>query len=175
MNDIVFFKKDFSYTTEISTADGSIAEMDLDTGSPITIISIPILLQITKEPLFSLRNRITDFLASYHSLDFGVYGSQATKVRHSFIPYIIKELNIGGMEIPYFMFWLDISNYKDRTIPVTSTLFGFDYIRQGEKTFDPKDNFHIKFPKKYKLDTFEINYALSSFDTNILAIDKLIV
>ena len=34
---------------------------------------------------------------------------------------------------------------------------------------------NIKFPKKYKLDTFEINYALSSFDINILAIDKLIV
>ena len=54
--DLIFHKTEYEYYTNIDI-DGDDSRMILDTGSPVTTISIPSLLQITGEPMFAFRKK----------------------------------------------------------------------------------------------------------------------
>lgn len=173
MNSLLFKKKPFSYETAISLKKYELPDsfMKLDTGSPITIISIPVLLQITGESLVALRNKISGFFKEHSALSFGSYGFQVTNLSYSFIPYIVKDIDIGGSKWEYFMFWVDITNYMSKDIKVTSTLFGFDYFSQGTKSFDAKDNLIINYDKGLHFDTYDLGYALTETEQIIDCIE----
>ena len=173
MTELVFTKSEYSFQTGIPTDDDEIV-VYLDTGSPITTISIPSLLQITGEPISVFRNKVHSFLGKYDALSFGVYGSQMSDIRCDFIPYLIKDIRFGETDIPYFLFWVDVTHVDSKKIIPTSTLFGFDYIRQGIKTFDPEDNFHIAF-ETICADLFSVDYALSNINEEISEIRSLVL
>lgn len=172
MIELIFEKADFCYQSVIDLG-GDEAYIELDTGSPITTISIPNLLQITGESLFAFRKKSERFLAKYKGLSLGVYGTQVNEVRHEFIPYLIRNIKIGNVTLPYFMFWVDITNINSSKIVPTSILFGFDYIGQGTKSFDGDDNFHIVF-NEIKADTFGVQYVMSNINDQINEIDSLL-
>ena len=160
MEELIFRKMPSSYEIDIELGEAK-SRVKLDTGSPITTISIPNLLHITAEPIFAFRKKLESFLAEHEPLSFGVYGSQMSEVSHDFIPYVVSDVKIGSLKFPHFMFWVDITYYKEKKIIPTSILFGFDYIRQGRKFFDTEDNFHIVFEHLYA-DTLSVEYALSN-------------
>ena len=173
MMEIVFSKSEFSYRTQIDL-HGDVATMELDTGSPITTISIPNLLQITGESFFSFQKKADLFRVEHRSLFLGVYGSEMNEVMHEFLPYLVKDVGIDNTSFPFFLFWVDITHIKSSDIVPTSILFGFDYIRQGEKWFDDEDNFHIAFDG-IKADTFSVKYALSNLNEEVNNIEKLLI
>ncbi len=172
MIELVFSKSDYCYQTSIDLG-GDAATMELDTGSPITTISIPNLIQITGEPLFAFRNKANAFMQEHKPLSLGVYGSQVTSVTHNFLPYLVKQLIIDTVRFPYFLFWVDVTNLNSKELLPTSILFGYDYIRQGKKRFDENDDFHIVFDK-ISADTFSVEYALSNINERVNEISKLI-
>lgn len=173
MIELVFEKTEFCYQTTIDLG-GDDAIMELDSGSPITTISIPNLLQITGESMFAFRNKAETFQNLHTPLSLGVYGSQIHSVKHSFIPYLVKSITIGKVTFDYFMFWVDITHLDSKDILPTSILFGYDYIKQGRKHFDQDDNFHIIFDC-IKADTFSVEYALSNINDQINEISKLVI
>ena len=103
MIELVFTKTEYCYQSLIDLG-GDDALIELDTGSPISTISIPNLLQITGESLLSFRKKVNTFTGSNNPLSLGVYGSQMNSVKHDFIPYLIKKLKIGETKFPYFLF-----------------------------------------------------------------------
>ena len=125
MIELVFTKTDFCYQTSIDLGDDT-APMELDTGSPITTISIPNLLQITGESLFAFKKKTSLFLETHKPLSLGVYGSQVNAVTHDFLPYLLKKLKIGGTAFSWFLFWADITNLHSKDMIPTPILFGFD-------------------------------------------------
>ena len=171
MISLEFKKKISSYSATIGIGALVNPDIELDTGSPITIISIPVLLKITNERLDEFRKKVSLFLANHTPLEFGAYGSQDNDIRRKFIPYIVNNIKISDCIIPYFMFWVDITKYKNDDIKFTSILFGFDYISQGNKFFDNDDNFHIEF-NRICLDTQKIGYALSNTSKGICKIEE---
>lgn len=173
MIELIFEKAAFCYQTSIDLGEDD-AVIELDTGSPISTISIPNLLQITGETLLSFRKKVASFSEIHKPLSLGVYGSQMNSVSHDFLPYLIKDLRIGGSEFPYFLFWVDITNLHNKEILPTSILFGYDYIKQGKKWFDENDDFHISF-NKITADTFSVEYALSNINEHINEIRSLII
>ena len=169
----LIFKKDVSeYNINILIPDNDNIIMSLDTGSPITILCIKHLLQITEEPLSVLLNKIEDALNKNCYIGFGVYGSQEHGIGRKFIPYLLKDIKIGSNKINFFLVWLDITNYNNET-EVTSALFGFDYIKQGKKWFDEEDNFHIKFDKNFRLDILGLDGALCNYSDKILSLNEI--
>ena len=172
MIELVFRKTDNCYQTFVDIGDDE-AAMELDTGSPITTISIPNLLQITGELLFAFRRKVDAFKKEHTPLSLGVYGSQMNEVRHSFLPYLVKDIRISGTEIPFFLFWVDIAFLDSKEILPTSILFGFDYINQGKKWFDESDNFHISFDG-IRADTLSVEYAMSNINDEVNEISKLV-
>ncbi len=172
MTDIVFEKKRSGYISTLKMSRDRSSVIVLDTGSPITVISIPDILALTKESISTFRIKVEDFIDRYGTLDYGVYGSQMTNVIHSFIPYVVKEIVIGEVEIPRFMFWVDVTFYNKPLIEPTSILFGYDYVFLGQKHFDKEDNFHISIENMVP-DTKTIGYALSNIDEEIREISSL--
>lgn len=172
MKELLFRKTEFCYRTTIDLG-GDESYIELDTGSPITTISIPNLLQITGESLSAFRHKVTSFLTMYSPLSLGVYGSQINDVKHEFLPYLVKDIQIDETLFPYFLFWVDITPINSSKITPTSILLGFDYIRQGDKRFDEDDNFHIRFGT-IKADFFSVKYAMSNVSENIYMIKELI-
>ena len=69
--EIIFSKSDHCYQTSIDLG-GDDALIELDTGSPISTISVPNLLQITGESLFSFRKKADAFTAVHKPLSLGV-------------------------------------------------------------------------------------------------------
>ena len=61
MKELVFRKSEFCYHTTIDLGYDT-AQIELDTGSPITTISIPNLLQITGESFVVFRKKVELFL-----------------------------------------------------------------------------------------------------------------
>ena len=120
MTELIFKKTVSGYASEIQISKYQSSIMQLDTGSPITVISIPDIVAITRGNLALLRLRIEDFITNYGTLDFGVYGSQITKVKHSFVPYVVKDIKIGDIMVPRFMFWIDVTFYNRLEIEPTS-------------------------------------------------------
>lgn len=172
MIELIFEKTDFGYQSKIDLGVDE-AVMELDTGSPITTISVPNLLQITGETIYAFRKKTEAFLNEHKPLLLGVYGSQMNEVRHRFLPYLVKDVHIGAEIFPYFLFWVDITHLNSQRIVPTSILFGFDYIRQGKKFFDDEDQFHIVF-EKVQADTFSVSYAMSNINDRVNEIGELI-
>ena len=166
MGELIFRKGETAYIAEIDVAGPKKPKIELDTGSPISVISIPVLLSITGESLFAFRTKADDFINKHGKLSIGVYGSEISNVKHSFVPYLIRDITIGGGRIPYFMFWVDITKLNTSEIVPTSTLMGFDSVSQGMKHFDDNDDFHIELDKLH-FDTLSIRYALSNIDDEI--------
>ena len=173
MIELVFRKNEYCYHSYINL-QGDDVVIELDTGSPITTISIPSLLQITGESLYAFQKKAEGFLAAYGSLSLGVYGSQMHDVSRQFLPYLVRNVTIGSATFPYFLFWVDITNINDKEIRPTSILFGFDYIRQGRKYFDENDDFHIVFDK-IQADMFSVRHALSNINESTNDIDRLLL
>lgn len=166
MGELIFKKGETAYIARIDVAGPNKPKIELDTGPPISVISIPVLLGITGESLFVFRKKADAFVSKHGKLSIGVYGSEITKVKHSFVPYLIKDITIGGGKIPYFMFWVDITKMNTSEIVPTSTLMGFDSISQGKKSFDENDDFHMKL-ENLRVDTLSIRYALSNISDEI--------
>ena len=166
MGELIFKRGETAYIAQIDIAGPNKPGIELDTGSPISVISIPVLLSITGESLFAFRKKADAFVNKHGKLSIGVYGSEVTKVKHSFVPYLIKDITIGGGKIPYFMFWVDITKMNTSEIVPTSTLMGFDTICQGKKSFDENDDFHMRL-ENLRVDTFPIRYALSNISDEI--------
>lgn len=171
--ELIFYRSEAGYSANID-ANGDYMSIMLDTGSPISMISIPSLLQITGESLFSFRKNAEMFLQKYKSLPFTVYGSQIYEVRYEFIPYLVKGIKIGEVKLPYFLFWVDITYMNSDKNAPTTILFGYDYIKQGKKSFDEYDNFHIFFDK-FDVNTFSVEYAMSNVNDNINEIKTLLM
>ena len=171
MIESVFYKSEFCYQTSIDLG-GDTAVMELDSGSPISTISVPNLLQITGESLFAFRKKVDLFTQTHKPISLGVYGSQVNEVSHDFLPYLVKSLRIDNALFPYFMFWVDITHLNSNNMLPTSILFGYDYIKQGQKHFDATDNFHIAFDS-IKADTFSVEYAISNINEQINEIHNL--
>ena len=162
MGELIFRKEETAYIAEINVAGPGKLKIELDTGSPISVISIPVLLSITGESLFAFRKKADDFINKHGKHSIGVYGSEITNVKHSFVPYILKNITIGGGKVPCFMFFGgDITKMNTSEIVPTSTLMGFDSISQGMKCFDDNDDFHIEMDKLH-FDTLSIRYVLSN-------------
>ena len=104
--------------------------MSLDTGSPISIICIQNLVKISGESRISLLHKIERAIASGNAVEFGVYGSQDHNTTRKFVPYLLNDVVIGGQIIKFFLIWVDVTNYIEQT-SITSTLFGFDYIKHN--------------------------------------------
>ncbi|MBR1628894.1 MAG: hypothetical protein IJ679_06465 [Lachnospiraceae bacterium] len=157
--EIIFYKRPTEYynALPIKGMPQIQKEIYLDTGSPITVISIPSLLQITGDSLSSFRLSVEGFLDKNHAIVFGGYDMKSNAYRYRLIPYIVNEVEIGATTMRPFMFWVNINNYKVEDAP---TLFGMDYFHQGKKWFDEKDNIHIAFDKGYTCDTGEVGAAL---------------
>ncbi len=172
MIEIVFYKSEFCYQTPIDLG-GDTAMIELDSGSPITTISVPNLLQITGESLYAFRKKVELFTHNHEPVSLGVYGSQVNEVSHDFLPYLVKDLKIGNAQFPFFMFWVDITHLNSKNMMPTSILFGYDYIKQGKKHFDEDDNFHIIFDS-IKADTFSVEYAMSNINEQINEIHSLV-
>ncbi len=170
--DLIFHKTEYEYYTNIDI-DGDDSRMILDTGSPVTTISIPSLLQITGEPMFAFRKKADAFMQNYETLSLGSYGSHKDD-KNDFIPYLVKDIRIGDIVFPYFMFWVDITYLNSKSPVPTPILFGYDYIKQGKKRFDDDDNFHIAFDE-IKADTFSVKYAMSNVCDGINEIKSLVV
>ena len=166
MGELIFKKGETAYIAQIDVAGPNKPKIELDTGSPISVISIPVLLSITGESLFAFRKKADAFVNNHGKLSIGVYGSEISKVKHSFVPYLIKDITIGGGKIPYFMFWVDITKMNTNEIVPTSTLMGFDTICQGKKSFDENDDFHMELGNLH-VDTLSIQYALSNISDEI--------
>ena len=173
MTELIFEKQPSGYEAPLRLTDNQKVVVHLDTGSPITIISIPDLLALTKENLSVFRIRVERFIEKHGKLNYGVYGSQITKVEHSFIPYVVKDIIIGETKVFRFLFWVDVTFYNKAIIEPTSILFGYDYIFSGEKSFDKNDNFRIKIDSVVP-DTKSIGYALSNLDDGIHEISMLL-
>lgn len=171
MIEFVFTKTDFCYQTSIDLGEDD-AVIELDTGSPITTVPIPSLLQITGESLFTLRKKVQAFLDVHKPLTLGVYGSQMNAAKYEFLPYLVKDVKIDDVPIPYFLFWVDVTHINSKEIVPTSMLFGFDYLRQGKKWFDENDDFHISFDS-ITADLFEVDYAMSNINEEIRELKSL--
>ena len=87
------------------------------------------------------------------------------------IPYLATDITIGEQNLNYFLFWLDVTNYTKYEI--TTTLFGYDYIKQGKKWFDDSDNFHIKFENNIQVDLQGIKGALNNYNEKISDIGEI--
>ena len=166
MGELIFKRGKTAYIAQIDVANRIKPKIDLVTGSPIAVISIPVMLSITGESLFAFRKKANSFVNKHGKLSIGVYGSEITNVKHSFVPYLIKDITIGGGIIPYFMFWVDITKMNTSEIVPTSTLMGFDSISQGKKSFDENDDFHMEL-ENFHVDTLSIRYALSNVSDEI--------
>lgn len=166
MTELIFRKHQSGFIAPIKISKNQNAIMQLDTGSPITVISIPDILALTEEKLSLFRIRVEQFINKYGTLDFGVYGSQITRVKHLFVPYVVKDIEIGHTKVPRFMFWVDVTFYNKMQIEPTSILFGYDYVYFGKKYFDNDDSFHIQIDN-ISPDTKSIGYALSNIDDRI--------
>ena len=161
MGEMIFKKGESAYIAQIDIVGPNKPKIELDTGSPISVISIPVLLSITGESLVAFRKKANDFIDKHGKLSIGAYGSEITNVKHSFIPYLVKDITIGGGKMPYIMFWVDITKINTSEIVPTSTLMGFDIICQRKKSFDENDDFHMEL-EKLRVDTLSIRYALSN-------------
>ncbi|MBR1628421.1 MAG: hypothetical protein IJ679_04025 [Lachnospiraceae bacterium] len=102
--------------------------MKLDSGSPITIICIPYLLEVTSEHYSTLLLKIENAIAHNDYVSYHAYGSQEDDNGRNFIPYLATDITIGEQNLNYFLFWLDVTNYTKYEI--TTTLFGYDYIKE---------------------------------------------
>ena len=168
MIEIVFDKHttEYSININLSSRVNDNISMKLDTGSPISVICVQNLKQITQEPWSKLVEKIDSIKDDKDNiLHLGVYGNSLNHLEvqqdddknknkyRDFIPYVIKDIVIGGQKIPCFIFWVDVTNYKDRS-EITSTLFGFDNMCIGEKWFDDNDNFHIKVNELFNQNIF---------------------
>ncbi len=178
MTDLVFNKQSDEYSVDIkipSRVDDSIS-MTLDTGSPISIICVQNLIEITKEPRVVLLNKIDSALNSGNSVTFGVYGSQEKNQEERedriFVPYVLHNVVIGGQQLKLFLMWVDVTNYTT-TKAITSTLFGFDYIKQGKKWFDEDDNFHISVEDNFGLDIKGCAKAISNVSKDLASINDI--
>ena len=80
MTELIFEKLPSGYEALLRLTDNQRVVVHLDTGSPITIISIPDLLALTRENLSVFRIRVERFIEKHGTLNYGVYGSQITKV-----------------------------------------------------------------------------------------------
>ena len=163
MMEIVFEKTPAYYFAKLNNpVNKNLAEQPilLDTGSPITLISIPALLEITGQSMSEFRVLVDEFLNNYQPVIFGGYDMMSSKQRFSFIPYILNKVVIGECELKPFMFWVNVTNYRERNIKKSSILLGLDYINQGKKWFDEKDDFHISFVHGLKFDTGQVGAAL---------------
>ena len=87
------------------------------------------------------------------------------------IPYLATDITIGEQNLNYFLFWLDVTNYTKYEI--TTTLFGYDYIKQGKKWFDDSDNFYIKFENNIQVDLQGIKGALNNYNEKISDIGEI--
>ncbi len=172
MIELVFYKSEFCYQTTIDLG-GDTAMMELDSGSPITTVSVPNLLQITGEPFLPFVKKVELFTQKHEPVSLGVYGSQVNEISHEFLPYLVKDLKIGNAQFSFFMFWVDITHLSSKNMVPTSILFGYDYIKQGKKHFDENDDFHIVFDS-IKADTFSVEYAMSNTNEQINEIHSLI-
>ncbi len=101
MTEFIFNKFDYGYSGMIDLGDDE-GDIELDTGAPISVISIPYLLQITGESMYAFRKKIERFTQAHSTLELGVYGSQMNEVRHEFVPYVIKDITICGVWVPFF-------------------------------------------------------------------------
>lgn len=161
MREIVFYKSPFDYHTQIQTTkEKPNIDIFLDTGSPVTLISIPTLIQMTGEFFSDFCKSVETFLNQHQPVTMGAYGMSEEGGRFAFIPYIVNEVIIGNVLFKPFMFWVNVTGYKSKNIKNSSTLFGMDYINQGKKWFDENDDFHIQFQKQLHCDTHEIGAAL---------------
>ena len=174
MIELKFDKTDIEYQIDIkltSRTEDSIP-MVLDSGSPISTICIQNLILITRESKVSLIKKIERAVDEENVIEFGVYGSQEHKIKRKFTPYIIKDMVVGGQRIPYFLMWLDITNYMHRN-EITSTLFGFDNLKYGKKWFDDNDDFHIMADSHFNLDIAGLKGAITNFGDNITSIKEI--
>ena len=161
MREIVFYKSPFDYQTQIKTSEEKPnIDIFLDTGSPVTLVSIPTLIQMTGELFSSFCMSVEKFLNQNQPITMGAYGMSDDDNRFAFIPYIVNEVVIGDALFKPFMFWVNVTGYKSKNIKNSSTLFGMDYINQGKKWFDENDDFHIQFEGQLRCDTREIGAAL---------------
>ena len=174
MAELIFNKTPYGYTIDIkllSRPEDSIS-MSLDTGSPITTICMQNLIEISKETRMTLINKVDAAIEKKNYIEFGVYGSQDHNINRRFVPYLLDNVVIGGQKFAFFLFWLDVTNYKTQTA-ITSTLFGFDYIKQGLKSFDDQDNFHIKIDNGFNIDIGDLDGVLSHYKNEVCSLREI--
>ena len=174
MVQLVFSKRYSFWSAYISNNDKRLPDIEikLDSGSPITVISIPSLLQITGESIGSFSAKLKKYLLKCRPAMYGGYGdsdSNGQTLSLQFVPYLLKGIIIEGESIPVFLFWVDISGFSSGHIVNRSTLFGFDYLSLGDKHFDQKDNFYIEFDP-YKIDASGVEYAITNYSDEICEI-----
>lgn len=177
MVELIFDKcaddEEYSVGMDVLSSQKDSVSMSLDTGSPITTICIQNLIKISNESRVTLLNKISDAISYGNYIEFGVYGSQDHNIRRRFVPYLLNDVTIGGCEIKFFLMWIDVTNYK-KLSAITSTLFGFDYIKQGKKWFDENDNFHIQVKDSFDIDLRDAGGALNHYSNRLLSLKELI-
>ena len=176
MIELIFKKQSWEYTIGMKSkySDTSEISMTLDTGSPISIMCIGKLIEISQESYMTLINKIEDLINNNVYMEFGIYGSQEHNVSRKFIPYLLSNIEIGGQKLKLFLIWVDVTNYKDKEkLAITTTLFGFDYFKQGKKWFDNSDNLHMEINNGFTFDMLGVKGALTHCKKDIAYLRKL--
>lgn len=62
---------------------------------------------------------------------------------------------------------------RNRMNEITSTLFGFDYIKQGKKWFGENDDFHIEVEGCFEVDLLGVKGALSNYNDRISSLEEI--
>lgn len=175
MIQLVFKKGIDEYSAGIKVPSKKVNDsipITLDTGSPITTICVQNLIKISNESKDDIFRKLLNAKSVGNTINFGVYGHQDTKESRDFAPYLLEDMIMCGVHINYFLFWVDVTNLAQTAI--TSTLFGYDYIKQGRKVFDKEDNFHILVDQEFTLDIRELNGTLSKHTNSINTLNELI-